>query len=47
MKDKSKVAIVTGGARGIGSAIVMELASKGMIPVIYDLSDDVAKKGCY
>ena len=33
---KDKVVIVTGGAKGIGAAIVRALAAEGAIPVIVD-----------
>ncbi len=41
---KDKVFIVTGGARGIGEAIVKELASEGAIPVIVGRSPDAANQ---
>ena len=45
MKLKNKVAIVTGGATGIGSAIVRKLASEGAKVVInYNSSSEAAKK---
>ena len=40
MKLKDKVAIVTGSARGIGSAIALEMARNGAKLVICDLSMD-------
>ena len=41
----NKVAIVTGGTRGIGFAIVNELVSKGIRVVVnYKSSDEIAKK---
>ncbi|MCP4401583.1 MAG: 3-oxoacyl-ACP reductase FabG [bacterium] len=44
MKNESRIAIVTGGARGIGRAIALEFALKGIIPVIYDIDSDAAGK---
>jgi 3-oxoacyl-[acyl-carrier protein] reductase len=41
---KNKVALVTGGARGIGKAIVLELASQGAHIVISDIDEMGAKK---
>jgi 2-hydroxycyclohexanecarboxyl-CoA dehydrogenase len=38
----SRIALVTGGARGIGRAIVAELASAGHTVVVADLLDDEA-----
>ena len=44
MSDK-KIAVVTGGARGIGKAIAMELAKAGNIVVInYNGSADKAEE---
>ena len=36
---EQKVFIVTGGAKGIGEAITLELASEGAIPVIVGRSE--------
>ncbi len=44
MNNESKIAIVTGGARGIGRAIALECASKGILPVIYDVDSEAAGK---
>jgi len=41
MADNGKVAIVTGGARGIGREIVRELLSQGMTVVAVDLKADL------
>lgn len=40
MQLTGKTAIVTGGARGIGRAIVEKLASLGAAVVIADILDD-------
>ena len=39
-----KIAIVTGGASGIGKAIVHTLAAEGAVPVIFDLNEENANK---
>ena len=44
MADVSKVAIVTGGARGIGREIVKELLGAGMTVVAVDLKEDLLKE---
>jgi 3-oxoacyl-[acyl-carrier protein] reductase len=41
---KGRVAVVTGGARGIGRAIVEKLASLGADVVIADMLDELAEK---
>ncbi len=41
---KDKVIIVTGGAKGIGEAIVLQLASEGAIPVMVGRSADASAK---
>jgi len=41
---KDKVFIVTGGAKGIGEAIVWELVKEGAIPVILGRSEEASKK---
>src|SRR5450756_1793303 len=41
MAENEKVAIVTGGARGIGAEIVKELLSMGMTVVAVDLKADL------
>ncbi|UII34571.1 SDR family oxidoreductase [Fulvivirga ulvae] len=41
---KDKVFIVTGGAKGIGEAIVLELAHEGAVPVIVGRSANAAEK---
>ncbi len=41
---KDKVVIVTGGAKGIGAAIVRECAAEGAVPVIVGRDADTGKK---
>ena len=44
---KGKIAIVTGGSRGIGAAVVQELASQGAdVAVIYAGNQELAEKVC-
>ena len=44
MAENEKVAIVTGGARGIGREIVKELLEMGMTVVAVDLKEDLLKE---
>jgi len=44
MSENEKVAIVTGGARGIGREIVKELLSMGMTVVAVDMKEDLLKE---
>jgi 3-oxoacyl-[acyl-carrier protein] reductase len=44
MEHKRRIAIVTGGARGIGRAIAMAFAAKGIGSVIADIDLDTAEK---
>src|SRR5260370_3626225 len=44
MKLKDRVALVTGGARGIGLGITGRLASEGAITVIGDVREDLAEE---
>lgn len=44
MKLKDKVAIVTGGAGGIGKEISLRLAEEGANVVIFDIEETLAKK---
>ncbi|MDT7600130.1 MAG: hypothetical protein QOK26_2207 [Pseudonocardiales bacterium] len=41
---KDKIAIVTGGAKGLGAAIAVELASEGAHVVVTDVDGDGARK---
>ena len=43
MELKDKVIIVTGGARGLGEAICLELAQAGAIPVVADIRLELAE----
>ncbi len=44
LQIKNKVIVVTGGAKGIGAAIVRACADEGAIPVIVDRDADAAEK---
>ncbi len=39
---EGKVIIVTGGFKGIGKGIVLQLAQEGAIPVVINRSDKIA-----
>jgi NAD(P)-dependent dehydrogenase (short-subunit alcohol dehydrogenase family) len=50
MDLRGRVAVVTGGASGIGAAVASELKARGAIPVVWDINDgdvgcDVADPG--
>ncbi|HZQ92438.1 MAG TPA: SDR family oxidoreductase [Terriglobales bacterium] len=44
LRLKDKVALVTGGAKGIGAAVVRALAQEGAVPVIVDRDTDAARE---
>ncbi|WP_201836880.1 SDR family NAD(P)-dependent oxidoreductase [Microvirga zambiensis] len=44
MRLQGKVALVTGGARGIGLAVTKALAAEGAIPVIADINEQGARE---
>ena len=44
MELKNSIALVTGGASGLGQATVEEFVSKGAKAVILDINEDNAKK---
>ena len=46
MDIKNKVAVVTGGASGLGLGTVTSLVAKGAKVVIFDLNEELAKKAC-
>ena len=43
MKIEKRVAMVTGGARGIGYATAVSLAAHGVVPVIADINIETAE----
>ncbi|MDD5501675.1 MAG: SDR family NAD(P)-dependent oxidoreductase, partial [Candidatus Omnitrophica bacterium] len=46
MRLKDKVALVTGGARGIGQAIAMTFAREGADIAVADVNLEIAQKTC-
>ncbi len=44
MRLQGKIALVTGGARGIGFAVVRALAAEGAVPVIADINEAGARE---
>jgi NAD(P)-dependent dehydrogenase (short-subunit alcohol dehydrogenase family) len=47
MNIENKVAIVTGGASGLGLGTVKALAEKGAKVVIFDLNEEKAQQACH
>uniref|UniRef100_UPI0040489A70 SDR family NAD(P)-dependent oxidoreductase n=1 Tax=Roseivirga sp. TaxID=1964215 RepID=UPI0040489A70 len=41
---RDKVFVVTGGAKGIGAAIVRQIAEEGGIPLIFDKDEEAGEK---
>ena len=41
-----QVGVVTGGAKGIGLAVVTRLASQGLKTVIFDVDEELARQQC-
>ena len=44
MRLQGKIALVTGGARGIGFAVAQALAKEGAVPVIADINEAGARE---